>query len=648
MMANTERFYKCQCGAQLDMQREVEGVVKCPYCGNKVAVPQRATSNEALDMLRNGKHALACGHFEDAAVAYQSAQRLASDESEAYFGMALAAFKVQYIKDEVNDCWQPICYDISDKTFTDDKNYRRALELATVEQKKVYRKQGQEIDDIRDEFYALEKSGLDYDCFICVKVSDDDNRDKRGNKLRTQDSDTANEIYYHLKDKGYKPFYSEREIKGRAGSAYEAMILYALVKSECMLIVCSNAEYLNTPWVKNEYVRFLTMVTNDEKERDALTFVFDGTPIEKLPNGKKIQGINLQWRDAYPRIEEYVASHTQATKRKIVTTADKSAKYDEQSKLIEELQRKLDEVTKLSAFTDAAEKAREAEEKAARQAAEQKRMEEALRNPTLGNYVGFRIYGTEAKEYLGKYEDVIVPKGVTSINHTFAGKSIIKSVVVPNSVTDTTEAFWGCKNLKSVTLPDNLIIIARQTFHDCTSLTDVNLPSKLLRIDDRAFYGCSSLTHITIPEGVSWISGNAFYGTNLREVVIPRSLISPLGGFANCRNLVSVTIPDTITEIDCGAFTGCESLESIAIPPSVTKIGYHAFMKCNSLTSLTIPDTVKKLKIDNFSHEGPFVDCQNLKNVTMPKRLAGLFGSNLKKLFGERYKEITFTFTDGK
>ena len=638
-----ERIYTCQCGAQLDMLSAVEGVVKCLYCGQKVAVPNEESSNETLHALLNGKHALSCGHFEDAAVAYKNAQQLAANEPEAYFGLALATFKVQYLKDEVNDCWQPICYDVSDKMFTDDKNYRKALDLATVEQKKVYRKQGQEIDDIRDEFYALQKSGVDYDCFLCVKVSDDDKRDAQGNKLPTQDSYLANDVYFHLKDKGYKPFYSEREMKGRTGSAYEALILYALVKAECMLIVCTNEDYLSTPWVKNEYMRFLKMVSNDEKERDAITFVFDGKPVEKLPSGKKIQGINLQNKDAYVAIVDFVEKHTPHAKQQ---KAARNAKYDEQSKLIEDLQRKLDEVTNLAAFSDAAEKAKKAAEKAKKEEEEQKRIEEARRNPTLSNYVFFRIYGTEVKEYFGNDEHVIVPKGATSINHAFAAKSVLKSVVIPASVTDTTEAFWGCKNLKSVTLPDNLEVIARQTFHGCTSLTDVNLPSKLRRIDDRAFYECSSLTHITIPDSVRWIHGNAFVGTNLREVVIPSSLQSPLSGFANCRNLVSVTIPNGITEIDFNAFSGCESLQSITFPPSVQKIGYRAFSKCHSLTNLVIPNTVKKLVIDRDFHEGPFTDCRSLKTVTMPKRFAGLFGSNLKKLFGDRAKWIKFTFTD--
>ena len=222
------------CNEGIELKSNASGVVNCPNCGAPNTVPRVDNTTEVLHALRSGKLELASCHFERAVVAFQNATQLAPNEPEAYFGMALATFKVQYLKDEVNDCWQPICYDISNKKFTDDPNYLKAMLYATAEQKALYVQRGAEIDEIRDEFYALKESGLDYDCFICVKVSDDDKTDSAGNKLKTHDSDTAHYIHDYLLRKGYKPFYSERDIHNRTGSAYEAMILYALYMSECM------------------------------------------------------------------------------------------------------------------------------------------------------------------------------------------------------------------------------------------------------------------------------------------------------------------------------------------------------------------------------------------------------------------------------
>lgn len=294
------RFTCKSCGATLEAKGEV---VVCAYCGTRWTVPQPANP-AALEFLRMGEHDLDICRFEEAYSAYQKAAELDPKDPEAQFGMAVASFKVQYLKDETKDPprLQPICHEISKKRFTEDAAYKRAIALASPVRREVYEARGKEIDAIRSEFLRLKESGLSYDCFLCVKVSDD----KGGT---TQDSHEALRIYNHLKKRGYAPFYSEEETQGREGKDYEALILYALYSSKCMLIVCSDEEYLKTRWVKNEYTRFSAMVLREEKALGAISFVFRGAPIERLPGiDGKLQGIDLARPDAYSRIEEYVGA----------------------------------------------------------------------------------------------------------------------------------------------------------------------------------------------------------------------------------------------------------------------------------------------------------------------------------------------------
>ena len=64
------------------------------------------------------------------------------------------------------------------------------------------------------------------------------------------------------------------------------------------------------------------------------------------------------------------------------------------------------------------------------------------------------------------------------------------------------------------------------------------------------------------------------------------SPLTEMKGFFQCKTLVGITIPDSVTSIDDVAFT-FSGLTSITIPDSVTSIGTYAFSG-SQLTSVTI------------------------------------------------------------
>ena len=72
--------------------------------------------------------------------------------------------------------------------------------------------------------------------------------------------------------------------------------------------------------------------------------------------------------------------------------------------------------------------------------------------------------------------------------------------------------------------------------------------------------------------------------------------------FENCSNLISVTIPNSVTFIGYRSFKGCSNLTFVNIPNSVTTISIDAFKGCSSLASITIPRSVTR--IDEGAFEG--------------------------------------------
>ena len=161
-------------------------------------------------------------------------------------------------------------------------------------------------------------------------------------------------------------------------------------------------------------------------------------------------------------------------------------------------------------------------------------------------------------------------------DNTFSNISGLTSITIPNYITNigtiNGNSFGNCINLTSVFFQDNsqLTYIGQITFSRCTALTNIILPGSLQTIDFGAFSGCPIIS-IVIPNQITNISASLFN---------------------SCTSLQSVTLPNNLISIDSTAFGNCTALTNIILPLSLTTIGPLAFGGCTALTSLTIPQTV--------------------------------------------------------
>ena len=197
-------------------------------------------------------------------------------------------------------------------------------------------------------------------------------------------------------------------------------------------------------------------------------------------------------------------------------------------------------------------------------------------------------------------------------------------------------AFYRCYYLASITIPSSVTSIHiggsdNNSFYECNNLISINVNEDNLHFSsvDGVLYNkektklllCpEAKKSVSIPNTVKEIDEYAFDGCkNIKNIQLPNSVTS-IGNsaFHNCRSLTSITIPNSVTSIGFGAFSYCTSLTDITIPDSVTSIGNSAFHNCRSLTSITIPNNVT-----NIGHT-IFYECTSLTDITIPKSVTSI------------------------
>ena len=249
---------KCKmCGGSLDVTEGMT-VCECEYCGTTQTIPQVDDEKKITLFTRANRLRAAC-EFDKAASVYENIVSDFPEEAEAYWGLILCKFGIEYVDDPATGKKIPTCHRSSFESIMDDSDFEQCMENADPIARRVYREEAKTIDGIQKGILEISGKEEPYDIFICYKETDDS-----GN--RTVDSVMAQDIYDMLTANKYRVFFARISLEDKLGTAYEPYIFAALNSARIMLAVGTDYEYYNAVWVKNEWSRFLAMMSRDKKK----------------------------------------------------------------------------------------------------------------------------------------------------------------------------------------------------------------------------------------------------------------------------------------------------------------------------------------------------------------------------------------------
>ena len=270
------------CGGTIEVT-EGQKVVTCEYCGATQTVHSFDNEKKTTFFKRAEALRFKC-EFDKAAGVYETIVSEFPHEAEAYWGLVLCKYGIEYVDDPKTGKKIPTCHRTQFASVYEDADYMNVLKYADVVAKTVYEQEAKEISKLQKSILDISSKEDPFDIFICYKEND-------GKGNRTNDSVLAEDIHDELVNKGYRVFFSRITLEDKLGTQYEPYIFAALHSAKVMLHVTTSDENSESVWVRNEWSRFLSLIADGQKK--TLIPCYKGISPYDLPEEMQ----NLQGQD---------------------------------------------------------------------------------------------------------------------------------------------------------------------------------------------------------------------------------------------------------------------------------------------------------------------------------------------------------------
>ena len=248
--------------------------------------------------------------------------------------------------------------------------------------------------------------------------------------------------------------------------------------------------------------------------------------------------------------------------------------------------------------------------------------------------VTFSKYLTEIDDYTfsgcSSLGSVTIPDRVKTIGEgAFADCKNLQSVYLPRNLTTLScWAFSGCSALKTIRINGTTGVFAENAFDGCVSLEHIYLSTAIVpEADEDAFANANYNATLHVPtEAVDaykttapWCYFKHIVALNEQDdspylmtiqYTFNKETMTATVSKVVTQNTDKAVIPATtefegetyrVTAIDMKAFFDNQNLVSIELPEGITEIGIQAFLECSSLTSFIVPNSVKEIKQAAFA-----------------------------------------------
>lgn len=232
-------------------------------------------------------------------------------------------------------------------------------------------------------------------------------------------------------------------------------------------------------------------------------------------------------------------------------------------------------------------------------------------------------------------------------DYAFKDCKRLQSVIVKGDLVYLGEgAFANCTALSNVSFEKGVELIAPRAFYNCSALKNFTLPSSDVELDDFAFEKTGIINLIfeentrILHMGVSafrectglrniYASGSKYYTVN-RNVLFDKDM-KTLHMISPGVSLTNYTLPSSVEVIGEGAFLNSSLISLICSEDSKLKrISANAFAECDNLVSVTLPN--HEIEIEEFA----FYQCNKLRDINLEQVTSlgqyALTGTNVNKV----------------